>query len=58
MKKTRGKLKEVKSAELSAVTGGVVPVVLGNSAFDLGGGASSQAVSELGLTTVEQQGHQ
>lgn len=51
-------LTNLKPAALQHARGGVVPVVLGGCTFDYSasaGSSSSQATSELGLTTVEQQ---
>jgi hypothetical protein len=55
MKKADRKLKPLTPKELVLTTGGVVPVVLGRSTFDYVGTTTS-SVSELGLTTLEQQG--
>jgi hypothetical protein len=52
MKKLEKKIGKLNSYQLRAVTGGVVPIVLGGCTFDQT--STSRAICELGLTTVEQ----
>jgi hypothetical protein len=53
MKKTARQIYALDKFQLITATAGVVPVVLGTSTFDAA--TTTRAVSELGLTNVEQQ---